>query len=403
MTNPEPNVNKSFKRRLFLPLLILSFFAINTFAIVVNTLLVNIAGSFNVSIGAASQLLSIGLFAGLIMGIAMSVLVIKYKHKSLYVLGFAFFTGGILGSFFAPNFASMLIFQAIMAIGGAMVGILVFTLIGDLLPFKKRGGAIGLTKAALFAAHILVPQISSGIANIGSWRPVLLWFILPVSLTCLILSLLVLPSKPNTQGLTIKPQYREALKQIFLNKSAIACIAGSALLAIIALVPAYAVSFYRIAFHESLSTAALFSSIAAVGGVVGAAVAGRMVNRFGRKPLTLVTAFVCGVLAAVFSFVPNVWISVALWTLCTVAVGMNDTALTGLSLEQVPGFRGSMMSVQGMFRNIGLILGIVISGILLDIYLNNFHLLMVIYGTCGMAAAPILLLSKDLCKTEPIQ
>jgi len=138
MTNPEPNVNKSFKRRLFLPLLILSFFAINTFAIVVNTLLVNIAGSFNVSIGAASQLLSIGLFAGLIMGIAMSVLVIKYKHKSLYVLGFAFFTGGILGSFFAPNFASMLIFQAIMAIGGAMVGILVFTLIGDLLPFKKK-------------------------------------------------------------------------------------------------------------------------------------------------------------------------------------------------------------------------------------------------------------------------
>jgi MFS family permease len=403
MTNPEPNVNKSFKRRLFLPLLILSFFAINTFAIVVNTLLVNIAGSFNVSIGAASQLLSIGLFAGLIMGIAMSVLVIKYKHKSLYVLGFAFFTGGILGSFFAPNFASMLIFQVVMVIGGAMVGILVFTLIGDLLPFKKRGGAIGLTKAALFAAHILVPQISSGIANIGSWRPVLLWFILPVSLTCLILSLLVLPSKPNTQGLTIKPQYREALKQIFLNKSAIACIAGSALLAIIALVPAYAVSFYRIAFHESLSTAALFSSIAAVGGVVGAAVAGRMVNRFGRKPLTLVTAFVCGVLAAVFSFVPNVWMSVALWTLCTVSVGMNDTALTGLSLEQVPGFRGSMMSVQGMFRNIGLILGIVISGILLDIYLNNFHLLMVIYGTCGMAAAPILLLAKDLCKTEPIQ
>lgn len=255
----------------------------------------------------------------------------------------------------------------------------------------------------MFAAHILVPQISSGIANIGSWRPVLLWFILPVSLTCLVLSLLVLPSKPNTQGLTIKPQYREALKQIFLNKSAIACIAGSALLAIIALVPAYAVSFYRIAFHESLSTAALFSSIAAVGGVVGAAVAGRMVNRFGRKPLTLVTAFVCGVLAAVFSFVPNVWMSVALWTLCTVSVGMNDTALTGLSLEQVPGFRGSMMSVQGMFRNIGLILGIVISGILLDIYLNNFHLLMVIYGTCGMAAAPILLLAKDLCKTEPIQ
>lgn len=401
MTNPEPKVDKSFKKRLFLPLLILSFFTINTFAVVVNTLLVNVAGSFNVSVGAASQLFSVGLFAGLISGIAMSFLVIKYKYKSIYVLGFAIFTGGILGSFFAPNFALMLIFQAVMATGGAMIGILVFTLIGDLLPLKQRGGAIGLTKAALFAASILVPQISSGIANIGSWRPVLLWFIFPVSLACLILSLLVLPSKTKTQGLTIKPQYREAFKQIFVNRSAIACMVGSALLAIIALVPAYAVSFYIIAFNEPLSTAAFFSSIAAIGGVAGAAVAGRMVNRFGRKTLTLVTAFVCGVLAAVFGFVPNVWISVALWTLCTASVGMSDTALTGLTLEQVPRFRGSMMSVQGMFRNIGLILGIVISGLLLDLSLNNFNLLMVIYGACGISAALILLIAKDSAKSNP--
>jgi len=395
MTNPEPTVDKSFKRRLFLPLLILSFFTINTFAVVVHTLLVDIAGSFGVSIGAASQLLAVGLFVGLIMGIAMSFLVVKYEHKSLYILGFAFFTIGILGSFFAPNFGSMLIFQVVMVIGGAMVGILVFTLIGDLLPLKQRGGAIGLTTAALFAAQILVPQISSGIANIGSWRLVLLCFIFPVSLACLVLSLLVLPSKPNTQGLTIKPQYLEALKQTFLNRSAIACMVGSALLAVTALVPAYAVSFYRITFNEPLSIAALFSSIAAFGGLVGAAAAGRMVNRFGRKPLTLVTAFACGVLAAVFSLVPNVWISAALWVLSTASVGMSDTALRGLTLEQVPGFRGSIVSVQTMFRNIGLMLGRVISGTLLDIYLNNFYLLMVIYGICGIVAALILLLAKD--------
>jgi MFS family permease len=403
MANPEPNVDKSFKKRLFLPLLILSFFSINTFAVVVKTLLVDIAESFNVSIGAASQLLSVGLFMGIIMGVAMSFLAIKYKHKSLYVLGFAFLSIGILGSFFAPNFASMLIFQAVMAIGGAMVGILVFTLIGVLLPLKQRGEAIGLTMAALFAASILVPPLSSSIVTIGSWRSVLLWFIFPLSLACLILSLLVIPSKPEQQGLTVKPQYREALKQIYLNRSSTACIASSALLAIIRLVPLYAVSFYRIDFHEPLNTAALFLTIASIGSGVGALVAGRMVNRFGRKPLTVVTAFVSGVLAVVFSFIPNVWISVAFWALCAASVGMSDTALTGLVLEQVPEFRGSMVSVQTMFRNIGLILGTMISGILLNIYLNNFNLLMVIYGTCGIAAAPILLLAKDSCKTEPIQ
>src|SRR5208283_5440318 len=122
------------------------------------------------------------------------------KLKWLFVSGMAFFAVGILGSFFAPTFLSMLILQGVMGIGFAMVTILVVTAIGEFLPLRERAFAVGLTFTAQFAANIIVPPISSSLAVIGSWRSVLLWFIFPISIICLVLSWLLIPSKLKKQG-----------------------------------------------------------------------------------------------------------------------------------------------------------------------------------------------------------
>ena len=128
-----------------------------------------------------------------------------------------------------------------------------------------------------------------------------------------------------------------------------------------------------------------------------------MVNRFGRKPLTVVGAFISGFFAVVFSVVPNIWISVAFCGACAPILGVDNAALTGLTLERVPGFRGSMTSMQNLFRSIGLIIALIVSGILLNLYVNDFRLLMIIYGAVGITSALIALLAKDPRKAEPIK
>jgi predicted MFS family arabinose efflux permease len=66
--------------------------------------------------------------------------------------------------------------------------------------------------------------------------------------------------------------------------------------------------------------------------------------------------------------------------------------LTSLTLEQVPTFRASMMSINGSFQNVGMALGAIIGGLVLNCFNNNFQLLMTVLGSLGASAAIVLFL-----------
>lgn len=400
------HIDKGLKGRLLLPILLLGIFLASSGRAFSNTLLVDIASSFKVSIGTASQLGSVVNFMGLVMGFVMGALTLRFRHKLLFLLGAVFYGLGILGLSFAPNFSTALLNQLLTGAGVAISTIMVYSLIGGLLPLEKRGWAVGLAVSAAFFTDVLVAPISGLIADNAGWRSVLLWFIFPISVVCLILGSFVIPSKPRAEQPSGESQYSAAFKEILLNKSAVACLVGTALFVFAGTVPAYAVSFYRIGFSVPRTTSALFSSVAATGGIFGAAVGGRLVNRWGRKPLTVTAALISGIFAVLFTFIPNVLLSVAFWVVSATAAGMALAALNSLVLEQVPGFRASMMSVNHTFQSIGVILGLTIGGLVLNLYANNFQLLMTIFGASCIALAPIvLLLTKDptrhLLTTDP--
>jgi len=150
MTSEEAHADISLRRHLLLPALILSSFLTVAGLVFFSTLLVDIASSLKVSIGTASALLLVSSFIGLIMGLAMGALTIRFNHKSLLLLGLALQSGGALGFFFAPDFATALLFQFFIGTGVAMNSIMVFSLIGELLPLEKRGLAVGLAVSTVF-------------------------------------------------------------------------------------------------------------------------------------------------------------------------------------------------------------------------------------------------------------
>ena len=87
MSNQTPEAKKSFKATLLLPILLLGIFLVSSVTVLSSTLLIDIAASFKVSIGTASQLSLINSFVSLVMGFAMGVLTIRFKHRSLFLLG----------------------------------------------------------------------------------------------------------------------------------------------------------------------------------------------------------------------------------------------------------------------------------------------------------------------------
>ncbi|MGA2682599.1 MAG: MFS transporter [Candidatus Bathyarchaeia archaeon] len=392
---------KSLKSQLFVPALLLGMFLTFTFEVFLSNAMVNVASSLKVTVGTASQILTISSFVGLIVGFVMGFLTVRFKHKSLFLLGVALFGVGALGSFFAPDFASILFFSLFLGIGAAMIGIVVFALIGDFLPLEKKGMAVGLVMGGVFIANLVMPQMTSLITNAAGWRPVLLWVILPISVFSLLFGFFALPSKPCQEEVVNKPRYLEAFKQILSKKSVLACQIGTAFANFAFLAPVYAVSFYRLYFHESLSTGAIFYSIASAMGIMGVIVGGRLINRIGRKPLAVVASAISGIFAVLIAFMPNAWASAAMWMVSAGFASMSIVGLNSLALEQAPGFRGTMMSLNGSFRSVGVIAGLILSGLLLNLYANNFQILYAMFGICGVAsAAVVFLFAKDPCKNQ---
>jgi predicted MFS family arabinose efflux permease len=403
MQDQEAKVGKSNRNRMFMLLLLLSMFLTATFEVFLSNALVNVSTSLKISVGTASQILTIGSFVGLLVGLIMGLLTVRFKHKSLFLFGIAFFAFGALGSFFAPDFLSILFFSLFLGIGGAMTGIVVLALIGDFLPLDKKGLAMGLAMGGTIVANLVVPQVTSIITDTAGWRFVLLWFIFPISIVCLLFGLFVLQSSPWSKHSTNKPQYSEAFKQILSNKSALACQFGSALANFSFLAPVFAVTFYQFYFNEPLSTGAILYSIASAIGILGVVLAGRLINQIGRKNLTVRASVISGVFAILIAFMPNVWTSAAMWM---VSAGFGLASIVGfnsLNLEQVPDFRGTMMSINSSFRSLGLIVGLTLSGLLLNLCSNNFQILYAMFGGAAIASAAVVFLFANDTAKPPSQ
>ena len=78
--------------------------------------------------------------------------------------------------------------------------------------------------------------------------------------------------------------------------------------------------------------------------------------------------------------------------------------LPSLTLKQVPEYKGSMMSIYTSFDSGGYILGLIASGLVLNLYANNFHILYIIFGAVGIStAAVVFFFAEDPCKRAPTQ
>jgi len=390
---------KSFRVNLVVVTLVLVSFLGYSLGGFSSTLLVDLARTFKVTVGTLSQLEIINLTMGLAVGFVMGFLALKFKYKSIYLVGIALFAVGTIGFFFSQSFFVFLLWHFVLGVGSAMFGIIGLTLVGEFIPLKRRGWVMGLMTSSIWVAFVVVGPLSGIIDSLAGWRAVLLWFILPCSLLCFGLSFVSIPSKQLQELPPIRPSYSQAFQQVFLNKSAIACVVANALSGFLAILGLYGVSFYRISFNISPLMGGAFAAVAFGGGIFGGLVGGRSVNRVGRKYISVLGYLIAGALGIIFTFVPDAWFSLGLWSALEFCVAMGLAGALSLTIEQVPGSRASMMSVNYALTEIGWISALIIGGLVLNLYLDNFHLLMTILGAGGVAAGLIFLfLTKDTCK-----
>lgn len=360
--------------RLFLTSVVLSQFAIELPRLLLSLLLIDMASTFSTSVGSMSQLNTVCSAVAIVFAFLMTTLSVIFKHKSLFLVGLLALVISVLGCILAPNYISILLAFSLIGITIAMTTIMGITLIREHFPLEKRAKAIGWFNVGGSSAYLIGAPVIAFIAGIKDWRLAFLAFIFPISIISFYLAFVSIPGKPQTeqsnpsaeQHLTSKKNYFNGIKAVFNNKSATFCLLGSILrtayfIAIVLYVP----SFYREKFLLSTNYASIILLIGASLYALGSLYAAWFVNRFGRKISTVVFLFISGIFIILYPYFSNLWLSLFVMFLASWFSGMTITAAVSLTLEQVPEYTGTMMSLNSVAVNIGNAVGSGIGGVVL--------------------------------------
>jgi predicted MFS family arabinose efflux permease len=120
-------------------------------------------------------------FTAAISGILFAAIIDRFERKKLLLTLLVFFVLATLACGLAPGFATLFAARCAAGAFGGVLGALVHTIVGDLIPFERRGSASGTIMAAFSASTVAGVPASLFLANHFGWR---FPFLLVALVTC---------------------------------------------------------------------------------------------------------------------------------------------------------------------------------------------------------------------------
>jgi predicted MFS family arabinose efflux permease len=378
---------------IFVVALLIAVFAAAIIDVVIPINTLDIAQTFNILPGTVGQLDSFIAIASVATALILGAFGVRFRYKSLLMVGVLCIAFCAIGLFLAPTFPLTQLVVPLNGIGSVLIVVTAQTFIGNFYPLDKKAKAIGWVAAAGTFANAVGAPITGFMTGIGGWRSVFLWFMLPTAVVSLIFVFLAFPYNPPEPQVDIKKEpFMRGFKQVLTNKSAVACLVAAFFgNAFVFGAMAFEVTFLRQVFSTSPSFAALIGPLAGTAVItVGAIIGGHIVNRVGRKRLTVVAIFSAGLFVLLSYFMANLWVFLAFRWVASIFIGVTVAAASNLMLEQVPQFRVTAMSLTSAFSGVGTAVGITIAGAVLNLYVNptiGFQALGLTVGAFAFAGA----------------
>jgi DHA1 family inner membrane transport protein len=385
--------SKKSQNRLLLLSLVLSAFATQPQLIIMMLLLIDISKSFNTPVGITGQITTSASILGVIFAILMSLLSVRYRHKTLLLIGLAFFVISALGCYLAVDYNIMLIAYALTGVGGSMINPMQSTITAANYRLEQRSKVIGWTMAGTSIVALIGSPLVSYLSSISDWRLPFIVFMFPVALASLIISYFGIP--PVDRGEGEKTSYIDSLRKILTNRSAVTCLLGTTLAsAAWGGSLTYGISFFRQNFGLATAWASILLSAMALSKTVGHLWSGSLINKVGRKNFTVFSVAALGGTTFAYFNVGMLWVSMFAVCISCFVAGFQDSSLSVLNLEQVPDSRGPMMSFHSAMYRVGSTLGAGVGG--LTLLLFNYGILGMVFGFFSFASTILYLLyAKD--------
>ncbi len=123
-------------------------------------------------------------FTAALAGIPMAMVADRFERKRMLLTMFALFGLATLACALANDYTTLLLARGVAGAFGGVLGALVQTMVGDLIPFERRGRASGVIMSAFSVSTVAGVPLSLFLANTFGWRSP---FLLIAALTLLVL------------------------------------------------------------------------------------------------------------------------------------------------------------------------------------------------------------------------
>ena len=354
--------------------------------VVVSILLIEIAATYNVTPPIASQLNTASSLMGIIFALIMGILSVRYDHRTMLLLGLIIYALSAASGFVSGSLMILLLLYATTGVAYAIINPMINSLIGTNIPAERRTSVIGYTMGCLAFIYAVGSLSAAYLSKVVDWQMALLLVVAPISIVNLVLALLFIPhTKRQASGntsLNLLSGYRESLR----NVSVLACLIGTAIgMAVWNIYLLYSSSYMRQTFGVSASFCSEVVISFAFMYIVGCLLTGRLARRLGRKTLTVYSISLVSFLSLFAMVSSSVYMYIGIGTVVSVFAGMLVTIQASLTLDQVPQFRGTVMSLSSASVSLGSMMAAVAGGIIISFF--GYGIYAITMGVIGFIGA----------------
>lgn len=332
---------------------------------VVAPVLPEFARSFDVSIAAATIVVSAFALMRLVFAPATGPLVRKLGERPIYMVGLLIVAASTLACAFAQSYWQLLILRGLGGIGSVMFTVSAMGLLIRVSPPAIRGRVSGVYSSSFVLGNITGPLIGGGLVGFGLRVPFVVYAVALV-LAALVVwlalrgSTLAAVAGPATAGTDVRRALRDGA---YRSSLLTAVVFGWVYAMRISLVPLY----FADHLGESAAIAGFALATYAVGDVMVMIPAGRASDRLGRRPFLIAGMLILAGATAALALTDSVLVAFILTMIAGWGTGMVSPVIQATVADVLYGGRGgTALSTYQMAQDGGTVVGPVIAGVIAD-------------------------------------